>query len=161
MGPLPEPLRKEVRIEPGVPIAAEICATARRPSLRIARLHLHLPLTRISDLLLKLVRRNHRRMAGGRRRRKRDGLRVRHASQGENRVHLMLAVLPWHQPRDPAGNIPEDYNHDYELGGFSYQAAFLRSSIQYRIDSRAAVATGTQPAGRAPPCGFEISSPRT
>jgi len=38
--------------------------------------------------------------------RKRDGLGVRHASQGEEGVHLMLANPPWRSLRERAGKMP-------------------------------------------------------
>ena len=62
-------------------------------------------------------------------RRKRDGHGVRHASQGEEGVHLMLANPPWHQLRERAEKIPGDKKH---VEGFSREALELRRSIQHR-----------------------------
>jgi hypothetical protein len=77
------------------------------------------------------VCRKHMMLACGRIRQKRDGLGVRHASQGEEGVHLMLANPPWRQLRERAEKIPRS-EHDYELGGFSHSVIGLRSSIQHR-----------------------------
>jgi hypothetical protein len=76
-------------------------------------------------------------LACGRIRQKRDGLGVRHASQGKEGVHLMLANPPWRRLRERAEKIPRDQKHDYELGGVSHRVIALRSSIQHRNPWRA------------------------
>jgi hypothetical protein len=87
------------------------------------------------------VCRKHIMLACGRIRRKRDGLGVRPASQGEDGVHLMLANPPWRQLRERAEKIPGDKKHDIELEGFSHRVIALRSSIQHRN----ALAAGSTP----------------
>jgi hypothetical protein len=76
-------------------------------------------------------------LARGRIRRKRDGLGVRRASQGEEGVHLILANPPWHQLREPAEKIPGDKKHDAGLRGFSQRVIRLRCPILHRNAPRA------------------------
>jgi len=78
------------------------------------------------------VRRKYMMSACGRIRRKRDGLGVRRASQGEEGVRLMLANPPWRQLRERAEKIPGDKKHDAGLRGFSQRVVRLRCPIQDR-----------------------------
>ena len=71
-------------------------------------------------------------LACGRIRRKRYGRSVRHASRGEEGVHLMLANPPWHQLRGRAEKIQGGQKHGCKLGEFSHKVTRSRSSLQHR-----------------------------
>jgi hypothetical protein len=86
----------------------------------------------LSEIADGAVFRTHMMLACDRIRRKRDGLGVRHASQGVMRGASDAGESPWRRLRERAEKIPGDKKHDPGLTRFSHRVIALRSSIQHR-----------------------------